>query len=71
MMAEKPASGQTQLLDSKSRIADLQRQIDELMRQFYASGDHELMAQAAKLSQQKENLLKPRAFRAETYKRAS
>lgn len=49
--------------DSKSRIADLQREIDRLVSEYVDSGDRSLMSEAARLSREKENLLKPRIMR--------
>lgn len=62
---------QAGLLDSKSRISELQRKIDELIRKFYESGDQNLMRRAAELSRQKESLLKPAAMRTGNLRRVS
>lgn len=57
------------LLESKSKIAELQRKIDELIRQYYATGDQDIMVRAANLARQKEQLLKPATMRSGEFKK--
>jgi hypothetical protein len=58
-------------IDSKSKVAELQQKIENLVREAYRTGDTGLMAQAARLSRQKEQLLKPAAMRKSDFLQAS
>ena len=47
----------------KSRVVELQREIDQLTRQAFRTGEKEHVARATRLARQKEDLLKPAAMR--------
>ena len=51
------------ILEAKSRVGDLTREIDSEVRQYVSSGDRKAVAKVAKLARQKEELLKPGIIR--------
>jgi hypothetical protein len=59
------------ILDSKSKIAELQRSIDKLVREFYSTGDSDCMVRVAQLARQKEQLLKPATMRSAEFQKVS
>lgn len=59
------------VVDSKSRVGELQEKIDELLRQFYATPDPALMSRMTELSKEKEQLMKPALLRSNFLKKAS
>ena len=59
------------VLDSKSKIGQLTREIDGLVREYVKNGDANAVAKASKLSRERERLLKPKVFRSHQIKEAS
>jgi hypothetical protein len=51
------------MLESKSRIGQLTREIDGLVRVYVNEGRDDAVARAIRLSRERERLLKPKAFR--------
>jgi hypothetical protein len=49
--------------DSKSVVADLQREIDRLTVRYHQTGDASVLAAATRLARQKESLMKPARMR--------
>lgn len=69
MLKNKPHSGGN-LVDSKSRVGSLTRQIDRLVREYVSKGGDDFAARASKLSRERENLLKPEIIRSGRIKKA-
>lgn len=57
--------------DSKSRISQLTREIDGLVREYVSSGSEDVVARASKLSREREQLLKPKVVRSGRLREAS
>jgi hypothetical protein len=58
-------------VDSKSKIGQLTREIDVLVREYVKNGDATAVAKASRLSREREGLLKPKVFRSNKMKEAS
>lgn len=63
MVALAEAAHHARLSDSKSVVADLQREIDRLTIRYHQTGDATFLAAATRLARQKENLMKPARMR--------
>ena len=62
-MAALAEAHQAPLNDSKSVVADLQREIDRLTIRYHQTGDATFLAAATRLARQKEKLMKPARMR--------
>ena len=68
MKTRTPAQGI--ILEPKSQVSRLTREIDGLVRQYVTSGKDDFAHQASKLSRQREDLLKPDIIRTGKIKKA-
>lgn len=67
----KKRTHQTAILhDSKSRVGELTREIDSLVRAYVVSRDQNVLARASKLSREREDLLKPVIIRSGKIRKA-
>lgn len=61
MKGKSAAAGQ--YVERKSRVGELTREIDGLVREFVQTNDPKVAGRAAKLSKEREDLLKPGVIR--------
>ena len=63
MTAMTQMAHEAHLRDSKSRVGELQREIDKLTVEYHRTGDPSFLTRATKLAREKEQLSKPGRMR--------